>query len=73
MEQGCLGLTSWAQVQLKQDKQGDVHFQTGQDSLGEPAFAAGETRLDFLTLGQRFLPTTLRASQRVRGWASESR
>lgn len=42
VKQGCLGWTYWAQVKWKQDKQGDIRFQTRQDSLGEPAFAASE-------------------------------
>lgn len=44
MGRGCLGLTSWEQVreQLKYNKQGDVHFQSWQGSLGERVFAAGE-------------------------------
>lgn len=73
---GCLGLTSWEQgrERLKYNKQGEVHFQSRQGSRGERVFAAGEaTPYLLLTWGLRVLPTALPASQRVRGWASESR
>lgn len=56
----------------KHNRQGDVHFQTHQSSLGELAFAASEAR-PYLTPGLRVPSTALHASQRVSGWASETK
>ena len=40
---------------------GEAHFQSGQDDLGERAFAMVEGTLDFLALGRRILPASLGA------------
>lgn len=67
---GMLGFDLWGAS--KCNRQGDVHFQTHQDSLGELAFAASEAKPDF-TPGLRVLSTALLAPQRASGWASEAR